>query len=272
MRLAGHRLLASLPHRLIFCPIEKVATHQWVQLFLAAIGKPCRDSFGSMDDAQRQRELPMLDAFAPAHRKRMLKCGAASGSARPWIKVVAVRDPLERLLSAFLDKCTSYPANDSHHAMHCISFARTMPSFDEFVRKLTPSSIVNDHHFNLQSNFCQLRPSKPRFSPLAHPPASETLPHMLPEYDVVLKMSEPDFLPQVDALLARVGIDLRLRRRFLPGASAARHRTGAARRMSSFYTRSLAERALRLYRRDYEAFGLRMPNMSAFPRVLKGEF
>lgn len=272
-KLAQHRLLVSIPHRLIFCPIEKVALHQFAQLFLALTGKPCRDSFGSLAYAQMHRELPSASAFPPPLVSAVLSCAR-------WTKLLVVRDPLERLLSAFLDKCVH--ADVEHRALHCLNFRGPLrkvaiwprerarpppPSFAAFVQKLTLMNLNGDRHFNLQRNFCQLKP-QPSLSPHLYPPADPRAEGMLPRY-VVIRMSEPrTFTADLDAALRRVGVDLAYRRAFLPERSIARHRTGAAQQMRRYYTRSLATRALRLYKGDYDAFRLPMPNLSEFAERL----
>ena len=62
----GQRVLVSVRHRLLFCPVEKVALSAWVRLFFALYEKPCRVHpwlFTSLRFAIDQRELPMLQAL-----------------------------------------------------------------------------------------------------------------------------------------------------------------------------------------------------------------
>ena len=59
----GRRSLVSVRHRLLFCPIEKVALSAWIRVFFSLYDKPCRVHpwiFTSLRFAIDQRELPML--------------------------------------------------------------------------------------------------------------------------------------------------------------------------------------------------------------------
>ena len=80
----------------------------------------------------------------------------------------------------------------------------------------------------------------------------------------LLRMSEPTFYADLDALFAVAGLNASLRHAFFPGRSSASHRTHASAQVRRFYDRELARLALRLYAQDYDAFGLPRPNVDSF--------
>ena len=132
----GQRMLVSVRHRLLFCPIEKVALSAWVRLFFALYEKPCRVHpwvFTSLRFATSERELPLLQAFAERDAARALECGR-------WTRAVAVRDPLDRLLSAFLDKCVN-GVQRRRHCPHWRESRQAPPSFRAFVERLTAHDV-----------------------------------------------------------------------------------------------------------------------------------
>ena len=173
------RWLVDHSHSLLFCPIEKVGVTQWPQLFFALIGKPCRDAFGSMVWAEKHLEAPMFIAFPAAHQQRMLQCDT-------FVRVVAVRDPLERFLSAFLDKCVanvSRGVDQTQLRRHCPGFVdagKRPPTFSKFIASFAaqPSQLWStDMHFRPQCMFCGLAPP-PELQRPDEPP-------MLPRVQVV---------------------------------------------------------------------------------------
>lgn len=93
--------LVSPEHNLMVCAIEKVGTTQWIELFRAALDQQsghASDGWRALQHWKKESELPALEAIAPQQRAAMWRCPTLH-------KVVVVRDPLERLLSAYLDKC-----------------------------------------------------------------------------------------------------------------------------------------------------------------------
>ena len=72
-----------------------------------------------------------------------------------FARIVQVRDPAERLLSGYLQKCLDRAQRSSH----CIGFKNTgtpVPTFAEFINKLTPKKIRSNNHFRMQSDMCGL--------------------------------------------------------------------------------------------------------------------
>ena len=93
------RLVVSPHHRLAYCPIEKAGESRFIRLILHAFtGKTEADSFGFLHTAMNEGRLPGMPALSLPTQMQLIACP-------DWIKVVVVRDPLERLLSGYLDKC-----------------------------------------------------------------------------------------------------------------------------------------------------------------------
>jgi len=79
-------------------------------------------------------------------------CVVVAGSG--WTKIVALRDPLERIVSGYLDWCV-----DGHGKRdHCSNFedGAANPSFEEFALALAAKPST-DLHFMPQSTFCGLK-------------------------------------------------------------------------------------------------------------------
>ena len=279
----GQRLLVSLRHRLLFCPIEKNAMTSWTRWFFDLHGKPCRDGkdlFTSLRWAVDQQELPMLQALDELDAARAIECLS-------WKRAVVVRDPLERLLSAFIDKCVK----GRQRRRHCPNFRRKPPaSFRAFVDRLTPEDVAaGDYHFRQQAQFCGLSssgdagqgaPSKKLLQSLrmVHGKKAQwkpwTGPAQLPRYTHVLRLSESSFEQQVLGMARQLHIDSATLRRLMPNVSRKHvwHRTGAAKQQLRWYTRATAERALALYKMDYDLFGLPRPSLDAFNATIEPTF
>ena len=93
------RLVVSPHHRLAYCPIEKAGESRFIRLILRAFsGRTEADSFGVLQRAMDKGRLPGMPGLSLSTQMQLISCS-------DWIKVVVVRDPLERLLSGYLDKC-----------------------------------------------------------------------------------------------------------------------------------------------------------------------
>ena len=93
------RLVVSPHHRLAYCPIEKAGESRFIRLiFRACTGRNEADSYDSLKRAMDEGRLPGMSALSLPTQMQVIACA-------DWIKVVVVRDPLERLLSGYLDKC-----------------------------------------------------------------------------------------------------------------------------------------------------------------------
>ncbi|MEN0006381.1 MAG: sulfotransferase family protein [Bacteroidota bacterium] len=88
----AHHVFISKPHRFIFFTIPKVACTDWIRLFVRLQGKKDWKS-----DPHFRAGKPLLSKLEGAAIETYLKD-------KNWTKAVFLRDPAERLLSAYLDK------------------------------------------------------------------------------------------------------------------------------------------------------------------------
>ena len=258
------RLLVSPSHRLVLCPIEKNALSQWIDLFFELTGPRASRNFISWVKASRNRGLPSFEGVPLGMRAAVLACDS-------WTKVVVVRDPLERLLSAYLDKCVHAPQRP--HAKHCVGFADKVPTFAQLVdtlfriytrgismrRPYKPHEhfwfhALNlvDVHFAPQQVFCGLGPGSSGYL-LGRE-------GMLTRYHHVIRMSSPDFHDDVYRLFDTLGVPANLTRAHLPRVAATAHRTGASQKLQQFFNDSrLTWQALQIFESDYETFQMPRP-------------
>ena len=128
---------------------------------------------------------------------------------------------------------------------------RTLPTCG-FDCPLLARRFITDAHWVPQSEHCSLSPRR----------GNATLPFFR-----MLRMSSPTFHKELDAVFAEAGFDPSLRQAYFPEQSGAHHRTGARSRLAAYYDRPTARRAIEIYQRDYEAFGLPLPDLREFVRV-----
>ena len=115
------RWFVSHAHRLAVCPIEKNAATQWIALLWALNQKALRQDWSSLKHAWNLRELPVLPAYAPHLQQRIFDCAS-------FVRLVVVRDPLERLMSAYrLHNIEPHQRRVAsvHHAQHVVTGTRT---------------------------------------------------------------------------------------------------------------------------------------------------
>lgn len=265
--LGGRWLIFST---LLVCPIEKNMATSWLKLLHAQHGwLKASESRGQgvwaiAAFSYQSRLLPMWSALADDQRRALIGC--------PFVEwIVTIRDPRERLLSAYIDKCLHYK-NEVETGRHCVAHPLHHPkrkplkvphlepgqpwgtapqqrygniSFAHFVRALTRRHVARpscDYHFCEQSSFCGLSDAAFRST-------------------VRIIRLEPGCMPGFDA---RLRDDL-LRHGFDPAHVAAfsegdaQHRTDAAGWLDSYYTAELSARVYKLYRNDYVTFGLPAP-------------
>jgi len=171
-----------------------------------------------------------------------------------WTHVLAVRDPLERLLSSYLSWCPEIDTKHKEAKPHCLNFLKPPHnvSFASFVAALRPSLV--DPHFSLQSSRCARWPHHDpvlRWSQAAAYHATATDP-LTTLHAAGTTLCERLRLPRstCDAYFPPSSDK---RRRFLAGTKVARYYYGE----SNSTTSQIVEDALRLYRHDYQA--LRFP-------------
>lgn len=88
----SHHVYASTAHQLVFFTIPKVACTQWIQLFLRIEGVSDWNQ-----NPHYHKRRPLLSRFSPTEATEIM-------NSPDWTRAVFLRDPAERLLSAYLDK------------------------------------------------------------------------------------------------------------------------------------------------------------------------
>jgi len=246
--------------------MEKNGMSEWIRLMQAATGRGglCSDAdcaFRGINHDTYECQLPSAHAFAAEKLMEMLYCPSI-------IKAVVVRDPLERLLSAYLDKC-AFSHVTKVDAMplisHCQGFYANelktsinnrvprrsirVPRFSEFVDKLYRTrnrSSTWDTHFRPQHMHCGLGGRK-------------DMPSLLPFVHYHLHMSDQSFHSNLDILFRHVGFSSLLRMEYFPNRSNSTHRTSANTQLARYYTPLVARQALEIYAEDYDLFSLTIP-------------
>lgn len=110
-------VLVNTTHRFVFFSVPKVATTAWIQLFLRLDGAE-----DWRTDPHYRNDRPLL-SLRPA-----AECAAILADPT-WLRAAFVRDPAERLLSAYLDK---FHLRKSYIVRQFGAPERDIP-FDEFV-------------------------------------------------------------------------------------------------------------------------------------------
>ena len=236
-------------HRLLFCKIAKVASSGWLRLLRRMEGHASwavNPYFMSPDGYVGG--LRQMSHLSHAEALRVLR------DSRNWTRIVIVRDPAERLLSAFLDKV--HKPSESKTQIKIYSeelfglprseFANV--TFADFVERVAyglTHSIV-DQHWSLLSDQCDLR-------------------NWLPAYDLVIKMRPGDGMNEMlDCVLTAVARRssnptrlTELRDTFnLTSRVASNHATTTEKK---YYTPQLLQRVMAMYAEDYALFNLPMP-------------
>jgi hypothetical protein len=178
--------------KLLFCLIPKVASSSFLRLFSRIAGLPLKDSkaqlrLGVADardiEALRQGRYRTLSSFDSLVASNLSLAYQALNSPA-WTRVAVLRDPAERLLSAYLDKIQATTAFSRHKLLvyaDILGVAAGLPpdapvsaveqalrgvSFAEFVdqvaRRGSERPAVWNPHWRPQSDFCGLRQIAPR--------------------------------------------------------------------------------------------------------------
>ena len=129
--------------KLMFVPIPKVACTQWLQLFRRMAGQPdWQERVGSLPYTPDINGLTYLSDYNLTEATNILKSSE-------WTRVVFVRDPKERFLSAYLDKVVNTQmvtlGSCCPHTRDCVTKNTT---FEEFYN-LTHT--CNNEHWEVQS-------------------------------------------------------------------------------------------------------------------------
>jgi hypothetical protein len=113
----SHHVFVDARHRFIFFTIPKVACTQWIQLF-----RRLKGATNWRDDPHFQPDRPYLSLLPVEQCERIL-----NGSG--WLKAAFFRDPVERLVSAYLDKFVYRKS----YIIAQTGFGDRTPSFEEFL-------------------------------------------------------------------------------------------------------------------------------------------
>ena len=163
------------------------------------------------------------------------------------IRVVFVRDPLQRVLSAYLDKCVDH-CSDSDHGCPRSLKGRPFGDMVNFLRDHF-EEISHDTHWQLQSQHCELY-------------------QRVNEYTHVIPLSQSTFHEDSSCILHAAGLDWvnvdsqNTSQSFWSGRS---HCAGPTMHKSddnvkSFYTQELAEIVMKIYEDDYKLLGIPHPS------------
>ena len=165
-RLNRNRLYMNKEHKLIFCFIQKNANTMFRNLWFAV---QRNDSFIYHIDTRKNKSDPNSEYHKHLHiynldNKEILNMRPRNYLRKvndsDWIKAVIIRDPLERLLSGFLDRCL-WLVETYGFTKECFGNITKQFSFNEFVQRMINKTKHRDYitnpHYWPQSWSCQLR-------------------------------------------------------------------------------------------------------------------
>jgi len=253
-------------HKILFCKIFKNSMSQWVKMMLEVAGQSSR--------AEAARPYP---AFDPSQRLQEAcdkhqspsPCGLPSGALEllsvdhTWTKLVVLRDPLERLLSAWLDKCA--------HANAVLSGKRKRPKWCRAAHR-TVHATPADFRVWLTLTYDAVRALSPdeRWGPRAGQLLSD--PHLWPQHRVcglarrglggwrhsiskALYLSSPSYASDAADVLAAAGWDRQLVEAYLPAHLEAEsnkdHATQASHKVHEFSSLEVLRMVQWIYAEDY---------------------
>jgi hypothetical protein len=241
----GPYIVASHPLKLSVCFSLKAGLSQWPGFIWNVSGLGPFPGWSHRSEPHTPGKPDAVNSFiGKAWKPFYDKHTAEEG----WTHVLAVRDPLERLLSSYLYWCARVPRLKGH----CLNFLAHNVTFASFVAALQPS--LADPHFSLQSSRCG----------------------GWPHHDPVLRWSQTaaDSATAADQLMTlhaagttlceRLRIPRSTRDVYFPPSSTRNGRTMAGTKAALYYygesnatTSQIVKDALRLYQHDYQA--LRFP-------------
>ena len=235
--LLSDRWLISIEHQLMICPIEKNGATQLLSLMWNLNNKTFLDnnvhSWAKLAIAESQKQLPNWSALPINLRRLFYTCNDIK-------KVVVIRDPIERTLSTYLDKCKGY--NHPVTGSHCFHYrdyqARTM-SFRSFVYNISRRNVgINcDKHYCLQNSFCHLKNHKNEYQ--------------------IFNMSDYSFNQNFQKLMHKLNI-------YPDITKNEDHKTHAAWQIHKYYTKDMAKHIFKIYKKDYDIFNIPYPNFTHF--------
>eukprot|EP00968_Pinguiococcus_pyrenoidosus_P008236 scaffold576_cov260-Pinguiococcus_pyrenoidosus.AAC.100 len=234
-------------HKLIFCKVAKNGSSGWLRLFRRLAGFPDWQRNPYFFMGSKIGGLSQLKHYGATRAMEMMTDPS-------WKKVVILREPLERLLSGFLDKI--HQAEDSKaqlglysKALHNVPVERfTKMEFREFVHRLHVALNAGefDQHWSVQSEDCGLD-------------------FWGPVYDLALfmvhsgcdkeAMREEIFQLLRPVTLDPAGLEAAADSFTRVAGDVTRHETNH----TGWYTKEIYEEAYKIYEIDYARFGVAKP-------------
>mmetsp|Transcript_29931 Transcript_29931/g.96579 ORF Transcript_29931/g.96579 Transcript_29931/m.96579 type:complete len:365 (-) Transcript_29931:41-1135(-) len=123
LKYASHHLYVNLEHKLVYCAIPKVACTEFSRLFFRLKGQN-RDRGAWLSNPHFRRDKPLLKDLGVDEATRIMNDPS-------FFKFVFFRDPVERLLSAWVDK---FVKGEMYRGTYAVKFYhRPNLTFSEFV-------------------------------------------------------------------------------------------------------------------------------------------
>lgn len=218
-------------YKLIFFTVGKVSCTVFKQLLRRMMElDDWREDTGALPHNPNKNGLKYLYHYPPETALEML-----TSKHKGWSRAIFVRDPLERLLSAYLDK--GKRKNGSYIAKHCKEHQAGF-SFEEFV-DIVSSSCKHDPHWAPQIQ----RIDGPFWQHI----------NFVGKFDT-LQRDTKKLLTRVGAWeeYGESGWGPRFNESIFSNSTHARHETGASDHFEEYYNSSwVRNKALEFYRRDY---------------------
>lgn len=225
-------VVAVPPRRFAFCLISKNACSAWSKV----LNKVVRNQ-SSLDVKDYQLDNHTTSLYGVRGQQQVFEDEGA-------VRAVMIRDPLARLLSAYLNKCFQNacrnplcPTRGSHEAGRPVSFSRVV----EWLLASDPRKV--NRHWRLQSEHCHLR-------------------ERIHEYNIIGYMTKETLAEDAACIMDRMGISAFNTADGTPGHPfwTPPKKRGPANAeedlLKKFFTASAARRVIRHLRQDYETFNL----------------
>lgn len=234
-RAFAHHVLVDTAHRFVFFSIPKVACTEWLRVFMRLQGV---DDWRA--DPHYRTDRPLLSQFSTQ------ECTEILASAE-WYKAVFVRDPVDRLLSAYLDK---FVHRRSYIVQQFVTGENEL-SLDQFVDLVVDPNTDPDRPEGVH------RGTNPHWRPQS---MVGGLGRFVDQLDFVGRFDR--LHDDATSLLTRLGLWESIGRRgwgadgdrALFETNEAEHRTDAALRVSSLLTPDQVARIQHAYRDDVQLF------------------
>ena len=239
--------LVSRKHKLLVCYIPKNGCSTWIKMLHDLVGRNYTGwkSLQLAGGPGKSWEEPLANSVARSELQDITRDAS-------WARIVVVRNPHERLLSLYLDKCVprlATPLADRRN--NCInlnrrySWRQSAPDFQTWAHMLAIDDVAANPHYQFQTGQCGLGNAQIRQL-----------------YSHTLNLSSPRFSADVTQVLQEHGVpttivDAYFRRRVAAHSSGNHH-------VCEYYDESSWAKVSELYSLDYgELFGGAAPSFSA---------